>query len=176
MHRSTELGHHLRLGFARRTRPRVLPVAGLGNRAPVLGEVAVEVDAIGVVALLVRLAVGVHRSHQPQLDTVRDVGQPQDVDDVGTGVLVAMDDADHEHPLPTCGAAAHDRDRSSLDGASDHHLGVDIEILEVVEVLELVSVVEVAVVGDRRIGLGRVDRVGGICRRRIRRLRRPWRR
>ncbi len=48
----------------------VLPVAGLTDRPPPQREVPIEINLVGVVAILSRLAVGVHRLDEPQFDAV----------------------------------------------------------------------------------------------------------
>ena len=67
-----EVDHRLGLGFARRAAACVLRVARHPDRAPLVREVPVQVDAVVVRADLVGAAIGVHRLDDPQLDALGD--------------------------------------------------------------------------------------------------------
>ena len=117
------------------------------ERRPVVREVAVEVDEVGVGAPVGRLPVRVHR-----LDRARGrhrrarAAVASSLDDRHAGVLVAVDHADHEHD----GAAR----RPSLDGGDRPTLDrtADLEHLEGVrgQAGEPGGVVVVVVGGGRR--------------------------
>ena len=96
-------------GRSRRTRPDRGPGLGLGGRAragierrvgdplPAIGEVAVEVDAIGVLPGVGGGAVRVHLGHDPELDAGRDRLAAERRGDRQTRALVPVDAADHEN-------------------------------------------------------------------------------
>jgi hypothetical protein len=98
---------------------------GLGPRphsgaGPVLGRVAVEVDAVGVGALVVGEAVGVHVADEQQLRAGCRAGALKVGDDAATGGLVAVDAADDEDPARRVGRSnACDRDRAALHRVAD---------------------------------------------------------
>ena len=91
--------------------PPYSQLAGLTERLPVVGEVAVEVDPVGVAAHLIGDTVGIDRFDQPEVDPGRHVHLPELVDDRDAGVLVAVDDADHEHDPATRLTSTHRGDR-----------------------------------------------------------------
>jgi hypothetical protein len=99
------------------------PGLGAGAR-PMLGRVAVEVDAAGVRAGVVREAVGVEVLDQEQLATGRRRGVLERRDDAAAGGLVAVDLADDEDLAGGVRVAdARDGDRAVLDGVADHGRG-----------------------------------------------------
>ena len=91
-------------------RMRAGVVGRIRDRLPLVGEVAVEVDAVGVLTGVGGGAVGVHLGHEPQLDALDDRRALERGDDREAGALVAVDAADHED-LAARVARAHARSR-----------------------------------------------------------------
>lgn len=63
-----------------------------------MGEVAVEIDPIGVVPLHSSFTVGVHCRYQPELDAIGYISQFKFIDDGKPCRFVSVDDANNEDP------------------------------------------------------------------------------
>ena len=112
-------------GLAGRAGSGVLAVPWLADRPPLVREVPIEVNLVAVVPILTCDAIGVHRVDQPQLDALVDCTLPQFVDNLDTGVLVAVDGADHEHFAAAGYAHPLGNDCSTLDRCTDDDAGCD---------------------------------------------------
>ena len=83
-----------RLGFGQRARAGVIGPAG--QRPPAVGEVAVEVDAVGVLARVGGAAVGVELVHQPEGHAARSGGTAECPGHSLARGLVPVDAADDQ--------------------------------------------------------------------------------
>ena len=117
--RRDQLDRRLGLRLARRSRAAVLRVTRLPKRRPLVREVAIEVDQVGVGPTLRRLTIGVDRLDQPEVDTRRHRCGRQPLEDRHAVVLVAVDDTDHQHDGATGRSSLDCRDRAALDGSPD---------------------------------------------------------
>src|SRR5207244_2836824 len=89
--------------------------------APVPGEVAVEVDTVGVLARMGRVAVRVHVLHDPEVDPAYGAPLLQNVGDGEPRRLVAVDDGDHDGLSRAGGVTDLDGDqRPAAHGAADY--------------------------------------------------------
>ena len=92
-------------GWSAGASPGVLAVVeGLGDVVPLVRHVAVEVDAVCVLAGIRCLPVGVHAVDDPQVDAGRDRLGADQLCDLDPFRLVAVDHADQQHG-PSSGGA-----------------------------------------------------------------------
>jgi hypothetical protein len=123
-----------RLGLGQRPGARVLLVAGPSSRPPLPGEVAVDVDAVGILARASGDAVGVEVVDHPQIDPGDRAGVAQRAGDRDAGRLVAVNAPDDEDGgLRVRRPDLDGRDRPVIDrppedggvlrGAPRHHRG-----------------------------------------------------
>ncbi len=85
--------HDLRLGLGRRAGARLVDAVLV---LPAVREVAVEIDAVGVVARARRGAVGVRVRHEPERGAARRARAAEPLDHRPARLLVAVDGAHHE--------------------------------------------------------------------------------
>ena len=103
-------------------RPRARVVGRIGDRLPLIGEVAVQVDAVGVLAGAGRRAVGVELAHEPQLHAGRGAAVGHGREDPQAGALVAVDAADEQHLARRRVGPDYAGDQpAALDRATDDH-------------------------------------------------------
>ena len=108
-----QTGGHAGLGFRKRPGSRVVGVEGLADGAPAEGEVAVEIDAAGILPCARRGAIGVEVVDQPQLHAPRRARPPQPPGHGAPGRLGAVDLSHHQHPNGRARVAdAHCADRA----------------------------------------------------------------
>ena len=113
-----------RLGLGGRARPGVVAVERLPAAAPAAREVAVEVDAVHVLARAAREPVGVDRADRPDLHALGRRDPPQPPDHGEAGRLGAVDRARGEHAHRGVGRAAADGDdRRPAHGAAARDAG-----------------------------------------------------
>ena len=103
-------------GLGERPRPRVLLRAARAERLPAPREVAVEVDAVRVLAGACGLAVGIDRRDHPEIDPALRTHCDKALDDRHAGRLVAVDAADDDRLAGRVRVAELERvDRSAQD-------------------------------------------------------------
>ena len=106
----------LRLGERSRAR-----IEGAAERPPRPREVAVEVDAVRVLASAARVPVRIEVLDQPEVVTGRWSQAFERLDDREARAFVAVDAADHEHRFRAVHFSAMNRlDPTTLDRSADH--------------------------------------------------------
>jgi hypothetical protein len=104
-----------------RPRSRVLRVPPLADRDPLGAEIAVQVDAAGVLPDAEPVSVAVEVVDDPEIEAGREGSAGESAGDLAALALVPVDAADDEDP-PRAGevtVAVH-LDRAALVGAADH--------------------------------------------------------